>query len=45
MLDRVPKVFWEEVKDIRRDIDFVGEGVRRRAEERVLLLEMVLYVA
>jgi hypothetical protein len=40
MLERVPKVFWEEVKDIRR-WDFEGDGVSLKAEERVLLLERV----
>ena len=40
IVDRVPRVLWDDVNDMR-DGFLVGEGVRRRPEELVLLLESV----
>ena len=40
IVDRVPRVLWDDVNDMR-DAFLVGEGVRWRPEELVLVLESV----
>jgi len=44
MEERVPNVLWDPENDIR-DFFFDGEGVIRKPEDCVLLLERVLRVA